>query len=94
MGSVVVLGYGALLVVRGEMSLGTLIAFLSYITSFYEPINRLTEVDNIFQEAVAAEEELAAAAGAANAHDFIMELPDAHDTEVGERGVKLSGRQG
>jgi len=56
MGSVIVLGVGAAMVVKGEMSLGTLVAFLSYTTSFYEPINRLTEVDNIFQEAIAAGE--------------------------------------
>ncbi len=56
MGSVVVLGVGAVMVVKGELSLGTLVAFLSYTTSFYEPINRLTEVDNIFQEAIAAGE--------------------------------------
>ena len=58
MGSVIVLGVGALMVVKGEMSLGTLVAFLSYTTSFYEPINRLTEVDNIFQEAIAAGERI------------------------------------
>ena len=56
MGSVIVLGVGAVMVVKGELSLGTLVAFLSYTTSFYEPINRLTEVDNIFQEAIAAGE--------------------------------------
>jgi ABC-type multidrug transport system fused ATPase/permease subunit len=56
MGSVIVLGVGAAMVVKGELSLGTLVAFLSYTTSFYEPINRLTEVDNIFQEAIAAGE--------------------------------------
>ncbi|NLY79477.1 MAG: ABC transporter ATP-binding protein [Lysinibacillus sp.] len=41
----------------------------------------------------ATDEEVIAAAKAANAHDFIMELPDGYDTKVGERGVKLSGGQ-
>jgi ABC-type multidrug transport system fused ATPase/permease subunit len=58
MGTVIVLGAGSVLVVRGEMTLGTLVAFLSYITSFYEPIHRLTQVDNTFQEAVAAGERI------------------------------------
>jgi ABC-type multidrug transport system fused ATPase/permease subunit len=58
LGTVIVLGAGAVMVVNGELSLGTLVAFLSYITSFYEPINRLTEIDNIFQEAIAAGERI------------------------------------
>jgi ABC transporter fused permease/ATP-binding protein len=41
----------------------------------------------------ATAEELAAAAGAANAHDFIMKFPDGYGTLVGERGVQLSGGQ-
>ncbi len=225
MGTVIVLGVGSVMVVNGQLTLGTLVAFLAYIAFIYGPINRLTEVDNIFQEAIAAGErifelldeatdvkdashavdlpaargemdfdnvhfrygsgdqvltgisftmaagemvalvgpsgagktsianlicrfydpvqgrvtidgcdlrdvklaslrrqvavvlqdsflfnntvaenlfygkpeatkdELIAAARAANAHDFIMQLPDGYDTEVGERGVKLSGGQ-
>jgi len=58
MGAVIVLGAGAMMVVRGELSLGTLVAFLSYITSFYQPINRLTEIDNVFQQAIAAGERI------------------------------------
>ncbi|MDS9473329.1 ABC transporter ATP-binding protein [Sporosarcina pasteurii] len=41
----------------------------------------------------ATDEEVIAAAIAANAHDFIQELPEGYETTVGERGVKLSGGQ-
>ena len=36
-------------------------------------------------------EEIVAAAKAANAHDFIMQLPEGYDTIIGEQGTKLSG---
>ncbi|HHC9181342.1 TPA: SAV1866 family putative multidrug efflux ABC transporter [Staphylococcus aureus] len=41
----------------------------------------------------ATDEEVVETAKMANAHDFIMNLPQGYDTEVGERGVKLSGGQ-
>ncbi|MBD8064882.1 ABC transporter ATP-binding protein [Devosia sp. PTR5] len=41
----------------------------------------------------ANQKDLVAAARAANAHDFIMSLPQGYDTEIGQRGVRLSGGQ-
>ena len=41
----------------------------------------------------ATDEEVIRAAKAANAHDFIMEMPTDYDTDIGQRGVKLSGGQ-
>ncbi len=53
-----------------------------------------TILDNIrYGKMDATREEIIEAAKNANAHDFIMELPDGYDTDVGQRGVKLSGGQ-
>ncbi len=41
----------------------------------------------------ATDEEVVAAARAANAHSFILDLPDGYATIVGERGIRLSGGQ-
>lgn len=41
----------------------------------------------------ATDEEVICAAKLANAHDFIMEMPDNYATDIGQRGVKLSGGQ-
>ena len=41
----------------------------------------------------ASQDEIEAAARAANAHDFVESFPDGYDTRVGERGVTLSGGQ-
>ena len=46
-----------------------------------------------FGKPEATDEEVVAAARAANAHDFISAFPDAYDTVVGERGMQVSGGQ-
>ena len=60
-----------------------------------EPILFATSIlENIcYGKPDATKEEVEAAARAANAHDFILNLPKGYDTLVGERGVQLSGGQ-
>ena len=51
-----------------------------------------TIIDNIaYAKRDATREEIIRAAKAANAHEFIMKLPDGYDSQVGERGGRLSG---
>jgi ATP-binding cassette subfamily B protein/subfamily B ATP-binding cassette protein MsbA len=47
----------------------------------------------LFGRANATEEEMVEAAKIANAHEFLVRLPNGYDTIIGERGVKLSGGQ-
>jgi ABC-type multidrug transport system fused ATPase/permease subunit len=55
-GTVAALGAGAAMVVRGQLTLGTMVAFISYLQALYGPIHSLVEVDNVFQQAIAAGE--------------------------------------
>src|ERR1700733_7234475 len=53
-----------------------------------------TVLDNIrYGNLEATEDEIIMAAKKANAHDFIMSLPNGYQTDIGQRGVKLSGGQ-
>jgi subfamily B ATP-binding cassette protein MsbA len=53
-----------------------------------------TVYDNIlYGDLDASREEVIAAAKAANAHEFIMAMPEQYNTHIGERGSKLSGGQ-
>src|SRR5919107_3905440 len=58
-----------------------------------EPVLFSTSVaENIaYARPDASEEEIVEAAKAANAHEFIVELPHGYETSVGERGLSLSG---
>ncbi|PRZ15322.1 ATP-binding cassette subfamily B protein [Laceyella sediminis] len=53
-----------------------------------------TVMENIrYGNPAASDEEIITAAKHANAHDFIMSLPNGYHSEIGQRGVKLSGGQ-
>jgi ABC-type multidrug transport system fused ATPase/permease subunit len=73
------------------------------VRSLRDKIGMVLQDNILFSESVktnillgkptATDEEVYAAAKAANAHEFILNLTDGYDTKVGERGVKLSGGQ-
>ena len=53
-----------------------------------------TVFDNIrYGKPDATREEVIEAAKNANAHEFIMSLPNGYETDIGQRGIKLSGGQ-
>jgi len=82
LGGAAVLGIGAWMVIGGQLSLGTLVAFTSYIVSFYDPVRRLTEVDNMFQQAIAAGERI---------FELLDEVPEIQDAP---EAVALDGVRG
>jgi subfamily B ATP-binding cassette protein MsbA len=73
------------------------------ISSLRQKIGIVTQETILFNDTVsfniaygkpdATMEDIKAAAEAAYAHDFIMQLPHGYDTIIGERGVRLSGGQ-
>jgi len=73
------------------------------LRSFYQQIGLVPQEIHLFGGTIrdnilygrlsATPDELTAAASAANAHEFIMNLPDGYETKVGEKGVNLSGGQ-
>jgi ABC-type multidrug transport system fused ATPase/permease subunit len=56
--TVAVIAYGGWLIVHGESTLGVLVAFLAYITRFFQPIRTLTQFYNQLQAATAAAEKV------------------------------------
>jgi ABC-type multidrug transport system fused ATPase/permease subunit len=50
----VVLGYGGYLLAGGELTVGTLFAFILYVSNFFDPVQQLSQLYNTFLAAVAA----------------------------------------
>jgi ATP-binding cassette subfamily B protein len=74
-----------------EFTLNSLAANIGMVTQetylFYDTI----KANLLYAQPEASQDQVIAAAKAANIHDFIMGLPDGYDTVVGERGYRLSG---
>jgi ABC-type multidrug transport system fused ATPase/permease subunit len=54
--TVVVLWFGGLTVARGDLTLGVVVAFLAYVTRFFQPIQELSQLYTTMQEAMAGGE--------------------------------------
>ncbi len=52
----IVLGFGGMSVARGELTLGVIVAFLAYVTRFFEPIQELSQLYTTMQAAMAGGE--------------------------------------
>ena len=55
-GNALVLSFGSYWIFAGDMTIGTLVAFTSYLTAFYQPVNDLITVNNTIQQAMAGAE--------------------------------------
>jgi ABC-type multidrug transport system fused ATPase/permease subunit len=73
-----------------DVTLASLRAQIGIVTQEPFLFNGTVRENILYGRLDASEAEMHAAARAANAHEFIMALPDQYDSVVGERGVKLS----
>ena len=90
-------------VIKGSVKIDDIDVRHSTVESIRSQVGIVLQDNILFSDSVksnilmgnpnATDEEIIEAAKAANAHDFIMSLPEGYDTKVGERGVKLSGGQ-
>jgi ABC-type multidrug transport system fused ATPase/permease subunit len=68
----VVLGYGGWLAFHGQVSIGTLVAFLGYLANFFDPVQQLSQLYNTFLSAVAALDKIT---------DLLDEEPEVRDSD-------------
>ena len=66
----IVLGYGGYLLSHGDVSVGTLFAFILYVSNFFDPVQQLSQLYNTFLAAVAALDKIM---------DVLDEVPEVED---------------
>ncbi len=72
----IVLGVGGWLVVSGEMTIGTLLAFTLYLANFFDPVQQLSQLYNTFLSATAALDRITAVL---DEEPDIVDSPDARE---------------
>jgi ATP-binding cassette, subfamily B, bacterial len=68
----IVLGYGGWLVLEGDLTTGTLLAFTLYLSNFFDPVQQLSQLYNTFLSAIAALDRIV---------DLLDEEPDVVDAD-------------
>ncbi len=79
----IILGYGAYLVFDGETSIGVLTAFLGYATSFFDPVQQLSQLYSTFLSAVAALDKIM---------EVLVEEPQVTDAPEAREVGRLNGQ--
>jgi len=70
LGMALILAAGTIQIVNGRLTIGTLVAFVSYLIQFYQPVEDLNRVNQTVQQALAASERI---------FEFIDEQPDVEE---------------
>ncbi len=78
----VVLGYGSYLAFHGQISIGILVAFLAYLTNFFDPVQQLSQLYNTFLSAVAALDKIT---------DLMDEEPEVRDADNAAELGRIEG---
>jgi ATP-binding cassette subfamily B protein len=84
----IVLGYGGYLVFDGNLSVGTLFAFIGYLSNFFDPVQQLSQLYNTFLAAVAALDKII---DVMDEEPEVVDRPDARELEVVEGRVAFEG---
>jgi ATP-binding cassette subfamily B protein len=74
----IVFGVGGWLVVDGDLTIGTLLAFTLYLANFFDPVQQLSQLYNTFLSATAALDRITAVL---DEEPDLVDAPDAHDIE-------------
>jgi ABC-type multidrug transport system fused ATPase/permease subunit len=84
----IVVGYGGYLTYQGEVTVGTLFAFLLYLSNFFDPIQQLSQLYNTFLAAVAALDKIV---DVLDEEPEVVDRPGARDLARVEGHVRFDG---
>jgi len=88
LGTALILWYGGSRVLDDDLSVGVMVAFIGYLSSFFDPIQQLSQLYNTFQAAMAALEKIF---GVLETDPRISDAPDAVDLPDVAGRIDLDG---